>query len=479
MTNPKLFVSYSWTNPDHERWVLALSTELRESGVDVILDKWDLKEGHDAHAFMEQMVTDPEINKVILICDKAYVEKADGRSHGVGTEAQIISGEIYAKKDQSKFVAIVRERDSEGNAYLPAYYRSRIYIDLSDPSTYSENFEQLLRWIYDKPLHAKPKLGIQPAFLCQPENTVFLGTTSRFKRAIDALKNNRDNADGTVSEYFSTLASNFESLRISDEVQEFDDAVIESLESFLPYRNEAVEVFITISQYRDTAPIRGIIHRFFEELIPYLDRPQHVTTYRDWDFDNFKFIIHELFLYAISSMIRYERFESAAYLMRNQYYVFGRSDYGRDAMVSFEVFRQHMKSLKHRNERLQLRRLSVRADLLDQRCKAIGLSFRHLMQADFILFIRDYLDRPEESWHWWPETLLYVDRHSGPFEVFARARSSGYFENVKELFDIDSKEPLNNLIQTFEANRRQLPRWEFETFNPRVILGLDELATKP
>ena len=41
MTPPKLFVSYSWTSPDHEAWVLQLATELRESGVDVILDKWD------------------------------------------------------------------------------------------------------------------------------------------------------------------------------------------------------------------------------------------------------------------------------------------------------------------------------------------------------------------------------------------------------------------------------------------------------
>jgi hypothetical protein len=99
MTPPKLFVSYSWANPDHEAWVLKIATELCEFGVDVILDKWYLKEGHDANAFMEKMVTDPEIKKVILICEKTYAEKADKRSGGVGTESQIISAEIYAKQD--------------------------------------------------------------------------------------------------------------------------------------------------------------------------------------------------------------------------------------------------------------------------------------------------------------------------------------------------------------------------------------------
>ena len=107
---PKLFMSYSWTSPSHEEWVLSLATELRETGVDVTLDKWDLKEGHDSQAFMEKMVTDPEIKKVALICDRMYAEKADGRKGGVGTETQIISPEIYAKQDQNKFVAVLPER---------------------------------------------------------------------------------------------------------------------------------------------------------------------------------------------------------------------------------------------------------------------------------------------------------------------------------------------------------------------------------
>jgi len=63
---------------------------------------------------MEKMVTDPEIKKVILVCDKAYADKADGRSGGVGTEARIISGEIYEKQAQDKFVAIVTGRDEHG-----------------------------------------------------------------------------------------------------------------------------------------------------------------------------------------------------------------------------------------------------------------------------------------------------------------------------------------------------------------------------
>src|SRR4051794_16906654 len=104
MDSLKAFISYSWSSPDHEAWVLKLATELRESGVDAQLDKWHLREGHDAIQFMESMVVDPDIKKVIIVSDKKYVEKSDSRTAGVGTEAQIISPQIYASTTQSKFV---------------------------------------------------------------------------------------------------------------------------------------------------------------------------------------------------------------------------------------------------------------------------------------------------------------------------------------------------------------------------------------
>lgn len=43
MESPKVFISYSWTTPEHEQRVLDIATELVESGIDAILDKWDLK----------------------------------------------------------------------------------------------------------------------------------------------------------------------------------------------------------------------------------------------------------------------------------------------------------------------------------------------------------------------------------------------------------------------------------------------------
>ncbi len=40
-----------------------------QDGVQAVFDKWDLKVGHDANAFMETMVTGPTVTEVLLVCD--------------------------------------------------------------------------------------------------------------------------------------------------------------------------------------------------------------------------------------------------------------------------------------------------------------------------------------------------------------------------------------------------------------------------
>ena len=83
-----------------------MAKRLCSDGVDVVLDKWDLKEGNDKYVFMEQCVTDPEIKKVLIICDKVYAEKANTRKGGVGDETVIISSEVYGKAKQEKFIQL-------------------------------------------------------------------------------------------------------------------------------------------------------------------------------------------------------------------------------------------------------------------------------------------------------------------------------------------------------------------------------------
>lgn len=478
MIIPKLFISYSWTDTEHERLVVNLATELRESGVDVILDKWDLKEGHDAVAFMEQMVTNPEIKKVAIICDEKYAAKADGRAGGVGTETQIISKEVYDNQVQEKFVAVVSQKDENGKPYLPTYYKSRIYIDLSEADRYAENFERLLRWIFDKPLYVKPEIGNKPSFLSEGEH-IALGTTAIFKRCIDALKNHKASAEGSFDEYCTSFVSNLERFRLSDTDGEFDDAVVKNIEEFLPYRNEAIQLFIAVAQYSPSAEFVTRIHRLFENLLPYMNRPSNISQWSEWSADNFKFIVHELFLYALAILLKHDRIDQAKYLLEQQYYLPGNSDYGRDVMISYVMFRDHMVSLRVRNDRLGLRRLSLRADLLKERTNGTGIDFRYLMQADFVAFMREEIVETNPHRGWWPETLVWLGHFNSPFEIFARSASKAYFNRAKILLSIENPKDLLSLLNSYQDRSKKLPQWEHGSFNPSTLLGYEKMATRP
>lgn len=173
--------------------------------------------------------------------------------------------------------------------------------------------------------------------------------------------------------------------------------------------------------------------------------------------------------------IKYEQFPAAQEFLDNEYYWDDRRE--RDnKMHSFAVFRAHMRSLDHRNQRLDLRRLSVRADMLKERNTGTGLDFSYIMTADFLLYLRgvglgDYRG-------WWPETLLNADRFSGPFEIFARAKSGRYFDKIKGLLAVESKEELEKKLQAI-IEKVRLPRWQFETVNVAKLTGFANIATTP
>ena len=157
----KVFISYSWTSDEYISSVLQLAKDLRHDGVDVILDQWDLKTGQDRFQFMEQSIV--KADKVLILCDHAYADKANGREGGVGVETAIITPDVYGHSKQEKFIPVAMESFDN----LPIYLKSRIAVDMR-PGKRKSGYDELLRLIYEKPVHVKPELGEKPRWLDQP-----------------------------------------------------------------------------------------------------------------------------------------------------------------------------------------------------------------------------------------------------------------------------------------------------------------------
>lgn len=158
---PKIFVSYSWDNDEHKKWVLDLSENLRKNGVDIILDQYHLRPGADLHHFIENNISNTD--KVIVIFTENYKAKAEKREGGVGFEYSIITNEIYNDHASSvKFIPILRHGDNTSSK--PQFMQPLVHIDMRNDESLSDGIEELLRTIYHEPKVTLPLLGTRPNF---------------------------------------------------------------------------------------------------------------------------------------------------------------------------------------------------------------------------------------------------------------------------------------------------------------------------
>lgn len=156
--HPKVFISYSHDSDEHKEWVLYLSTKLRNHGVDVIMDQWDLRLGSDLGFFMEQGLTKSHL--VLCICTESYVTKSNNRGGGTGYEATIMNQPLLTNANSEHIICIVKNNPLEQK--VPTILAGKLYIDFSNENNFHTNYEQLLYRIYNEDQSKKPKLGENP-----------------------------------------------------------------------------------------------------------------------------------------------------------------------------------------------------------------------------------------------------------------------------------------------------------------------------
>eukprot|EP01029_Cantina_marsupialis_P030235 TRINITY_DN8077_c0_g3_i1.p2 TRINITY_DN8077_c0_g3~~TRINITY_DN8077_c0_g3_i1.p2 ORF type:complete len:310 (+),score=57.55 TRINITY_DN8077_c0_g3_i1:756-1685(+) len=140
---PTAFISYSWEDDEHKKWVKDLASKLRDNGVDVKLDQWEVVPGDQLPSFMEKSIR--EIDYVLIICTPKYKKKSDNREGGVGYEGDIITGEVFQNQNHRKFIPILRKAEWAESA--PTWISGKYYIDLSESANIESNFKDLITTI--------------------------------------------------------------------------------------------------------------------------------------------------------------------------------------------------------------------------------------------------------------------------------------------------------------------------------------------
>jgi len=157
-----IFISYTWENEIHKKWVLNLANYLIEKGgLNVILDQYELTAGGDMNHFMENGLETAD--RVLIILTEKYKEKADRREGGTGFEYSMISQNLFElQAGNNKFIPILRSGSLKTSA--PTYLKTKIYHPMIDDSNYEIDAFELLRIIHERPKLIKPEIGTTPDF---------------------------------------------------------------------------------------------------------------------------------------------------------------------------------------------------------------------------------------------------------------------------------------------------------------------------
>ena len=478
---PLVFISYSWTSVEYQSQIIGIAAQLRHDGVDVKLDVWDLKTGHDKYAYMEQCVTDNNIDRVLIFCDKKYAEKANLRQGGVGDETTIISPEVYGKVSQDKMIPIVMERDSNGNTFLPAYLRTLKYVDLTGDN-FKSGYEELLRIIFEQPAKRKPELGTPPSWLTEDETTELYSIKQFTNFAVDRKLGNLDN---TI-------------------VRSFLDKYVEAMKPFYKGAYERHEQYLDdfakMQEYRDAfldflQSLAGSPHLgsymadFFERLynslynkFTFVANPS--SCYGN-EFDIFRIHIWELFICTIAYMLRFELFESINELLVHTYYL-------KNSALGLEENESSYKGFYFTSEMLEY---NIKPNLDTNLRKYFSItgyficekgeykpiySGRSIANADLFLFqVYNGLSLGDlyDGYPWFPQLYVYSD---GNYNFWKRLKSEQFCKKIMPIFGVYTVVELKDRI----AKCKHLNDYKYSGSLKSAIaildcVKLDQIATLP
>jgi hypothetical protein len=446
ISQPKVFISYSWTSPGHQDQVRQWAERLLNDGVEVIIDIFDLKEGHDKYHFMEKMVTDKEITHVLVICDKGYAEKADAKKAGVGTESQIISSEVYGKVDQSKFIPIACEFSNELEPFLPVFLKSRIWVDFSSLEAVNQNWEKLVRLLYGKPAYQKPQIGKPPTYLTANTGALASPAVGKFATFKQAFLSNTKGLNLYRQDFLSACIDFADNLRVRHRL-ELDDAslaqkILDDCGSLKDVRNQIVDWVLLESGTTATDDFEESLLKLLENLLEIKSRPEGISSYYDTWFEAHSIFVYETFLYVVAALLKAESYKVLHEVFTSHYLRPKSERYGDDVFSDFGLFYGYSEALQSILAPEGRTLLSPAAELLKRQADRTDLPFSKIIEAELLVLLVAFAT---PNVRWFPQTLYYKSQNDFPF--FMRATQHRNFLKLATITGVSDANDLRNAVK--------------------------------
>lgn len=471
----KVFISYSWSTPEHEQWVINLAKQLELNKVPVVFDKWDVQDGQNLNQFMQRAVNDPTIQKVIVICDEIYTKKANGFEGGVGTETVIISQQVYENSQQTKFIPIVTEKNSDGKPFIPTYFSGAKYIDMSSDQSYIEGYEKLLRNLFNKPEYERPEgTKVIPSFLLSDNSELLLLSQHALAVFINHMEKRPDKATIHFIDFTEEFLKDYISFAISTpKREEIAEKTSEALHSMLALKNIYIQFIISyvrLAENLESQRIAGIFEQMYSKI---KTRPaaEGSTVFYDSQFDHMKFFLNEIVISTGAVLLKYEEYQTFKEVFTHEYIL--KDIHERESKGTIGYLQQYPSYLEQVQPRKlgQAELISYSGFLLKERSQA-QVSFEELKQAELMIRFIDYAWNKESIYYWRILTSPYINGRS---DIMRKLISKTYFEKIKDIFNVTNSQEFKVLLSSFIQHLRQNPSYKVSISLKHAVLTAEEI----
>jgi SEFIR domain len=167
----RVFISYSHDSTEHDQRVRALADQLRVDGIDAWIDQYVQDPDEGWIKWMRTQVREAE--KVLLVFTETYKrrfegDEEEGKGLGATFEGVIVTQSLYESGGHNAKFRPVVFRDEDAQC-IPVELRkfNRYHVDALD------NYQNLLRWLYEAPRIVPPIVGIKPELPLEPAAELF------------------------------------------------------------------------------------------------------------------------------------------------------------------------------------------------------------------------------------------------------------------------------------------------------------------
>jgi len=229
------------------------------------------------------------------------------------------------------------------------------------------------------------------------------------------------------SEYLDALLSDLEKTKPDfSKFDEYDDAIVDQIENGVPITYRFIEAALLASKYGNSDGIQAL-YEFFGKALRTYDLPEDFSgNFRRTDFDGFKFLVYEMFVSLIASLIRNNRWDILGRILAEDLFVEKRYE---SKYVPFAHVSMYVGSLDElRNQRLKKNRVTLMGDMLKERFTNSQLSqllsHKDFLEADYFLFMRTVShDENPKYLHdvWCPRACVWL-KHTPSYIIKAESK---------------------------------------------------------